>query len=60
MQESSETQSRMSRMMDRVKLGAPPEPAKGQMMNVVDDQFFIEKPKSAFDIIPLETKPRFI
>ena len=28
MQESSETQSRMSRMMDRVKLGAPPEPAK--------------------------------
>ena len=60
MLESSETQSRMSRMMDRVKLGAPPEPTKGQMMDMVDEQCFIEKPKSAFDIIPLETKPRLI
>ena len=51
MLESSETQSRMSRMMDRVKLGAPPEPTKGQMMDMVDEQCFIEKPKSAFDII---------
>ena len=37
MQESSETQSQMSRMMDRVKLKVPPEPVKGLTMNLVDN-----------------------
>lgn len=60
MQESSETQSRMSRMMDRVKLGAPPEPVNRQTINVVDNQFVIEKPKSAFDVIPLQNKTKLI